>query len=85
MSHISKGDIHAYLDGALGAYPEEAARHVRGTPGRLPGVCPIARGRKAPAPRGVLDPRGFGTGTGGIRSTRGAAGSGCGVRSAGAG
>jgi len=29
MSHISKGDIHAYLDGALGAYPEEAARHVR--------------------------------------------------------
>ncbi len=29
MSHINKGDIHAYLDGALGAYPEEAARHVR--------------------------------------------------------
>jgi hypothetical protein len=29
MSHISKGDIHTYLDGALGAYPEEAARHVR--------------------------------------------------------
>ena len=29
MSHISKGDMHAYLDGALGAYPEEAARHVR--------------------------------------------------------
>ena len=29
MSHISKGDVHAYLDGALGAYPEEAARHVR--------------------------------------------------------
>ena len=29
MSHISKGDIHAYLDGALGAYPEEAATHVR--------------------------------------------------------
>ena len=29
MSHISKGDIHAYLDGALGAYPEAAARHVR--------------------------------------------------------
>ena len=29
MSHIDKGDIHAYLDGALGAYPEEAARHVR--------------------------------------------------------
>ena len=29
MSHISEGDIHAYLDGALGAYPEEAARHVR--------------------------------------------------------
>ena len=29
MSHISKGDIHAYLDGALGAYPEEAARHIR--------------------------------------------------------
>ena len=29
MSHISRGDIHAYLDGALGAYPEEAARHVR--------------------------------------------------------
>ena len=30
MSHISKGDVHAYLDGALGAYPEEAARHIRG-------------------------------------------------------
>jgi hypothetical protein len=29
MSHISKGDIHAYLDGALGDYPEDAARHVR--------------------------------------------------------
>jgi hypothetical protein len=29
MSHISKGDVHAYLDGALVAYPEEAARHVR--------------------------------------------------------
>ena len=29
MSHINKGDIHAYLDGALGGYPEEAARHVR--------------------------------------------------------
>ena len=29
MLHISKGDVHAYLDGALGAYPEEAARHVR--------------------------------------------------------
>ncbi len=29
MSHISKGDVHAYLDGALGAYPEEVARHVR--------------------------------------------------------
>ena len=29
MSHINKGDIHAYLDGALGAYPEEAARHIR--------------------------------------------------------
>ena len=29
MSHINKGDVHAYLDGALGAYPEEAARHVR--------------------------------------------------------
>ena len=29
MSHISRGDIHAYLDGALGAYSEEAAKHVR--------------------------------------------------------
>lgn len=29
MSHISKGDVHAYLDGALGTYPEEAATHVR--------------------------------------------------------
>lgn len=29
MSHISRGDVHAFLDGALGAYPEEAARHVR--------------------------------------------------------
>ena len=29
MSHISKGDVHAYLDGALGAYPVEAATHVR--------------------------------------------------------
>ena len=29
MSHINKGDIHAYLDGALGAYPEDVARHVR--------------------------------------------------------
>jgi hypothetical protein len=29
MSHISKGDVHAYLDGALGAYPEEVAKHVR--------------------------------------------------------
>ena len=29
MSHINKGDVHAYLDGALGAYPEEAARHIR--------------------------------------------------------
>ena len=29
MSHINKGDVHAYLDGALGAYPEETARHVR--------------------------------------------------------
>ena len=29
MSHINKGDVHAYLDGALGAYPEEAAQHVR--------------------------------------------------------
>ena len=29
MSHINKGDVHAYLDGALHAYPEEAARHVR--------------------------------------------------------
>ena len=29
MSHISKGDVHAYLDGALGAYPEEDARHIR--------------------------------------------------------
>ena len=29
MSHINKGDVHAYLDGALGAYPTEAARHVR--------------------------------------------------------
>jgi hypothetical protein len=29
MSHISKGDVHAYLDGALGAYSEDAARHIR--------------------------------------------------------
>ena len=29
MSHINKGDVHAYLDGALGAYPEEAARDIR--------------------------------------------------------
>ena len=29
MSHISKGDVHAYLDGGLGAYSEEAARYVR--------------------------------------------------------
>jgi hypothetical protein len=29
MSHINRGDIHAYLDGALGAYSEEAAKHVR--------------------------------------------------------
>ena len=29
MSHINKGDVHAYLDGALRTYPEEAARHVR--------------------------------------------------------
>ena len=29
MSHISKGDVHAYLDGALGAYPDEAATHIR--------------------------------------------------------
>ena len=29
MSHIDRGDVHAYLDGALGAYTEEAARHVR--------------------------------------------------------
>ena len=29
MSHINKGDVHAYLDGALDAYTEESARHVR--------------------------------------------------------
>ena len=29
MSHINKGDVHAYLDGGLGAYSEEAARYVR--------------------------------------------------------
>ena len=29
MSHVGKGDIHAYLDGALGAYPEDEANRVR--------------------------------------------------------
>jgi hypothetical protein len=29
MSHIDKRDVHAYLDGALGAYTEVDARHVR--------------------------------------------------------
>ncbi len=29
MSHVDKGDIHAYLDGALGAYPEEEATRIR--------------------------------------------------------
>ncbi len=29
MSHVGKGDIHAYLDGALGAYPEGEANRVR--------------------------------------------------------
>ena len=29
MSHINRGDVHAYLDGALDAYTEVAARRVR--------------------------------------------------------
>ena len=29
MSHISRGDLHAYLDGALGDYPEEVAAGIR--------------------------------------------------------
>ena len=29
MPHVSKGDIHAYLDGALGAYPEDEATGIR--------------------------------------------------------
>ena len=29
MPHVSKGDIHAYLDGALGAYPEDEATRIR--------------------------------------------------------
>ena len=29
MPHVSKGDIHAYLDGALGAFPEDEAERVR--------------------------------------------------------
>ena len=29
MPHVGKGDIHAFLDGALGTYPEEEANHVR--------------------------------------------------------
>ncbi len=29
MSHVGKGDIHAYLDGALGAYPGEEADRIR--------------------------------------------------------
>jgi hypothetical protein len=29
MSHVGKGDIHAYLDGALGAYPEDEANRIR--------------------------------------------------------
>ena len=29
MSHINRGDVHAYLDGALGDYSQEAAEHVR--------------------------------------------------------
>jgi hypothetical protein len=29
MSHISKGEVHAYLDGALGTYSEDVAQHIR--------------------------------------------------------
>ena len=29
MSHIGRGDLHAYLDGALGDYPEEVAAGIR--------------------------------------------------------
>lgn len=29
MSHISRGDLHAYLDGALGDYPEKEAAGIR--------------------------------------------------------
>ena len=29
MPHVRKGDIHAYLDGALGAYPEDEATRIR--------------------------------------------------------
>ena len=29
MSHVGKGDIHAYLDGALGAYPEAEDVRIR--------------------------------------------------------
>jgi hypothetical protein len=29
MPHVSKGDIHAYLDGALGAYAEDEADRIR--------------------------------------------------------
>jgi hypothetical protein len=30
MSHITEGDLHAYLDGALSLYPDEEARRIRG-------------------------------------------------------
>ena len=29
MPHVNEGDIHAYLDGALSAYPEEEANRIR--------------------------------------------------------
>lgn len=29
MSHVARGDIHAYLDGALSAYPEDEATRIR--------------------------------------------------------
>ena len=30
MSHVTEGDLHAYLDGALSLYPDEEARRIRG-------------------------------------------------------
>ena len=85
MSHINKGDVHAYLDGALDAYPEEAARHVREHLDACRECAQLLESERRLRQEASAILAVFGTGTGGPRLTRGTAGQGCGGGRPGAG